>query len=195
LAGLAIALMAAHNLRRSRTGRAMIAVRDNALAAESVSINSTRLNLTAFVIAGALAGFAGSLYAIHQRGVLSGSFNAQVSVQLFSMVVIGGLGSLPGAIFGAAYVQGAQYFLPSGWKLIASGAGILLLLMFLPEGLGGLLYSIRDGVLRRIARRRNLVVPSLLADVRVETSGEDVDLRTVLSTDGSRSRARATVKG
>ena len=185
LAGLVIALAAAVNLRRSRTGRAMIAVRDNGLAAESVSINTTRVNLTAFLIAGALAGFAGGLYAIHQRGVQSGAFDAEVSIQLFSMVVIGGLGSLPGAILGAVYIRGAQYFLPGGWKLIASGAGILILLMFLPEGLGGLLYAIRDGVLRRIARRRQLVVPSLLADVRVEREELEVDLGGVLSANGS----------
>src|SRR5439155_19709302 len=108
--GLVGALGAAVNLRRSRTGRAMIAVRDNGLAAESVSINTTRINLVAFVIAGGLAGFAGSLYALHQRGVQSGAFDSQVSIQLFSMVVIGGLGSLPGAILGAAYIRSAQYF-------------------------------------------------------------------------------------
>ncbi len=188
LGGLALALGAAVNLRRSRTGRALIAVRDNGLAAESVSINTTRINLTAFLIAGAMCGFAGALYALHQRGVQSGAFDAQTSVQLFSMVVIGGLGSLPGAILGAAYVRGAQYFLPSGWKLIASGAGILLLLMFLPEGLGGLVYSIRDGMLRRIAKRRDLVVPSLLADVLVEAAvtEDEVDLGAVLSTNGAR---------
>ena len=186
LLGLIVALGAAMNLRRSRTGRATIAVRDNGLAAESVSINATRVNLTAFLIAGALAGFAGGLYALHQRGVQTGAFDSQVSIQLFSMVVIGGLGSLPGAILGAAYIRGAQYFLPGGWKLIASGAGILLLLMFLPEGLGGLLYAIRDGILRRIARRRGLVVPSLLADVRIERQEVEIDLGGVLSANGSR---------
>jgi branched-chain amino acid transport system permease protein len=188
LFGLVVALGAAVNLRRSRTGRALIAVRDNGLAAESVSINTTRVNLTAFLIAGGISGFAGGLYALHQRGVQTGAFDAQISVELFSMVVIGGLGSLPGAILGAAYVRGAQYFLPGGWKLIASGAGILLLLMFLPEGLGGLLYSIRDGFLRRIAKRHNLVVPSLVADLRVETTIQQdaVDLGAVLSSNGTR---------
>ncbi len=190
LGGLALALGAAMNLRRSRTGRAMIAVRDNGLAAESVSINTTRINLTAFLIAGALAGLAGGLYAIHQRGVQSGAFDAEISIQLFSMVVIGGLGSLPGAILGAAYIRGAQYFLPGGWKLIASGVGILILLMFLPEGLGGLVYDIRDGILRRIAKRRKLVVPSLLADVRVEREQSEVDLSGVLSLNGSAPAAR-----
>ena len=70
---------------------------------------------------------------------------------------------------------------PAGWALVASGAGILILLMFLPEGLGGILYAIRDGLLRRVARRRGLIVPSLLADVRAETDETDVDLAAVLA--------------
>ncbi len=109
LAALAVAIVAAHNLRRSRTGRALIAVRDNQLAAESVSIDATRLKLVAFVLSGALAGLAGSAYALHQKGVFTGSFDPEVSVRLFSMVVIGGLGSLPGALLGATYVRGAEF--------------------------------------------------------------------------------------
>lgn len=190
LAGLAIALVAAHNLRRSRTGRALIAVRDNQLAAESVSIDTTKLKLIAFVVSGALAGFAGSIYALQQNGVFTGSFDPEVSIRLFSMVVIGGLGSLPGALLGAAYVRGAEFLLPAGWELIASGAGILILLMFLPEGLGGLLYSFRDGILRRVARRRNIVVPSLVADVRVDTAEVEVDMSKLLSMTGARAPAR-----
>jgi branched-chain amino acid transport system permease protein len=191
LGALAVALFAAYNLRRSRTGRALIAVRDNQLAAESVSINTTRLKLTAFVLSGALAGFAGAAYVLHQKGVFTGSFDPEVSVRLFSMVVIGGLGSLPGALLGAAYVRGAEFFLPAGWELLASGFGILLLLMFLPEGLGGLLYTIRDGILRRIARRRGLVVPSLLADVRLETTEAEVDMSALLSASNGARAARA----
>jgi branched-chain amino acid transport system permease protein len=195
LASLLIALAAAHNLRRSRTGRALIAVRDNQLAAESVSLDSTKLKLTAFVISGAMAGFAGAIYAVHQNGVFTGSFNSNVSVRLFSMVVIGGLGSLPGALMGAAYVRSAEFFLHGGWSLVASGSGILLLLMFLPEGLGGVLYAIRDGLLRRVARRRGLVVPSLLADVRVEQEEpSEVDISAVLAEDGHPGRRRAAAR-
>jgi branched-chain amino acid transport system permease protein len=189
LGSLALALIFVHNLRRSRTGRALIAVRDNQLAAEAVSIDTTRIKLIGFVLSGALAGFAGAVYALHQKGVFTGSFDAEVSVRLFSMVVIGGLGSLPGAILGAAYVRGAEFFLSGGWALIASGGGILILLMFLPEGLGGLMYSVRDGILRRIAKRRGLIVPSLVADVRqLETADVEVDLSVVLSANGDRAR-------
>jgi branched-chain amino acid transport system permease protein len=168
LIGVILVAAAAKSLRYSRTGRALIAVRDNEAAAETVTLNTTRMKLTAFVISGGIAGFAGALYVIHQKGIYTGSFDASQSIQLFSMVVIGGLGSLPGAVIGAIYVAGAKYLLPAGWSLLASGFGILFLLMFLPEGLGGLVYGIRDSMLRRVAIRRNILVPSLLADMRVD---------------------------
>lgn len=168
LAGLLLVIFAVRRLRASHMGRALIAVRDNELAAEAVRLDATRLKLTAFLISGAIAGFAGSLYVVSQQGVATDAFAPEVSLRLFSMVVIGGLGSMPGAILGAVYIRGAEFFLPPGWTLIASGAGILLLLMFVPEGLGGLVYRVRDAYLRRVARRRDLVVPSLLADVRRE---------------------------
>jgi branched-chain amino acid transport system permease protein len=159
-------------LRRSHTGRVLIAVRDNEVTAESAGINTTRVKLTAFVISGAIAGFAGVLYVVHENGLNTDAFNANVSLLLFSMVVIGGLGSLPGVVLGAAYIRGVQFFLPPEWALLASGAGILFLLLFLPEGLGGLLYATRDAFLRSVARRRGILVPSLVADRRVEAAEE-----------------------
>jgi branched-chain amino acid transport system permease protein len=158
-----LAIMAAvRGLRASRTGRALIAVRDNELAAEAVTLDSTRLKLVAFVIAGALAGLAGGVYVIQQEGIFSDAFAPEVSLLLFSMVVIGGLGTMPGAVLGAIYVRGAEFFLPAGWELVASGFGILVLLLIFPEGLGGIAYSVRDAYLRGVARRRGIAVPSLI---------------------------------
>jgi branched-chain amino acid transport system permease protein len=168
LVGLLVAIAAVRNLRASRTGRAIIAVRDNEMNAEAATINATRTKLLAFAVSGGLAGFAGGLYVVNQQGLFADAFGADVSIRLFSMVVIGGLGSLPGAVLGAIYVRGAEFFLPAEYELLASGMGILLLLMFLPEGLGGLFYRARDGYLRWVARRRSILVPSLLADARVE---------------------------
>jgi branched-chain amino acid transport system permease protein len=167
LVGLLLAVGVARNLRASRAGRALIAVRDNETAAAAMTIDPTRAKLTAFAVSGALAGLAGSLYAVLQRGIFADAFDAEVSVRLFSMVVIGGLSTIPGAILGAAYVRGAEFFLPAEWSLVASGVGILVLLLLLPEGLGGGLYRVRDRVLRWIAARRDLYVPSLVADVRI----------------------------
>src|SRR5262249_56889906 len=91
----------------------------------------------------------------------------QQSLQVFSMVVIGGLGSIPGVLLGAVYVYGAQYFLPGQWQFLATGAGLLLILMVLPGGIGAVLYDIRDWLLRQVAKRRQLVVPSLVAHARL----------------------------
>ena len=166
LACLYLVVIAAKNLRKSHTGRVLIAVRDNEVQAEANTMNTTRLKLTAFVISGAIAGFAGGVYVMTQNGLNTDSFDAAVSIKLFSMVVIGGLGSLPGAIMGAVYVRSAEFFLPPAYSLLASGLGILLLLIFLPEGLGGLMYRVRDMFLRKVADRRGILVPSLIADKR-----------------------------
>ncbi len=170
LVALVVVIAVVRSLRRSRAGRVLIAVRDNEPAAQAVGVPATRLKLVAFVISGAIAGLAGSVYVIVQNGVRPDAFGPEVSLRIFSMAVIGGLGSVPGAILGAVYVRGAEFFLPSGWALVASGAGILILLFFAPGGLGELLFRARDALLRRIADRRGLVVPSLIADV----GGKDV---------------------
>lgn len=167
LAMLGLVVFGVRRLRNSRTGRALVAVRDNELAAQAVSVNTTKLKLTAFVVAGGIAGLAGALYVLHQLGIKDGSYASGVSLRLFSMVVIGGLGSIMGSVMGAVYIRGAEILLPSGWQFVASGAGILLLLLIVPGGVGEVIYRVRDGALRRVAKRRNIIVPSLVADVRV----------------------------
>jgi branched-chain amino acid transport system permease protein len=161
LIGFFAVVLAVRSLRSSRTGRAIVGTRDNEAAARAVGVNGARLKLTAFLVSGAIAGLAGALFVVQQDGVNSGSFTADINVTLFSMVVIGGLGSLPGVVIGAIVVWGATYFLPSGYAALVNGGGILLLLIFLPEGIGGLLYSLRDRLLRLVARRRALAVPGL----------------------------------
>src|SRR3954451_2828412 len=192
LFGLVVAMGAARSLRATRTGRALIASRDNESAAKSVAIDTVKVKLAAFAISGGIAGFAGSLYVLHQTAFKTDAFGPEVSLRLFSMVVIGGLGSLPGAILGAAYIRGAEFFLPAGWSVIASGLGIILLLMFLPGGLGELLYRTRDGLLRWIAKRRGLLVPSLLADVRVEDDEAPIALDAALGGLGSAAVAQSS---
>jgi len=166
LALLVIVIVGVRGLRRSRTGRALIAARDNALAAEAVTLNTRRAQLTAFAISGAIAGLAGGVYVIHQKGLHTDAFSPEVSMLIFSMIVLGGLGSMSGAVLGAVYIRGAEFFLPNGWDLVASGVGILVLLLLLPGGLGGAAYAVRDRYLRRVARRRGIFVASMVTDVR-----------------------------
>jgi branched-chain amino acid transport system permease protein len=168
LAALALALAMVVGLRRSRTGRVLIAIRENERAARAFGVDATRTSLAAFALSGFLAAVAGSLYVHQQTGLSADPYLPQRSLELFTMVVIGGLGSLPGALLGATYVHSVDFFLPIEWQFLATGAGLLLVLLLFPSGFGGVLADVRDGALRRIATRRGLVVPSLLADVRVD---------------------------
>ena len=153
---LVLVLAGAHNLRHSRAGRALLAVRDNERGAAAFGADATRLKLIAFGLSGALAGLGGGLYAVALRGVSFGSFNAEHSVVVFTMVVVGGLGSISGALAGAAYVKGAEWFLHGAAQLLATGAGLLVLLLLAPGGIASGLYRLRDAALAWVARRHGL---------------------------------------
>jgi branched-chain amino acid transport system permease protein len=173
---LAVLLVVIRGVRQSRTGRALIAIRENDAAARSYGIHSTRTSLACFALSGFIAAVAGVLFVHHQTGLQVGAGNLylpQESLRVFSMVVIGGLGSVPGVLLGAAYVWGTQYFLPGQWQFLATGAGLLLILMILPGGLGAVLYDTRDWLLRQVAKRRRILVPSLVADRGADTAIED----------------------
>jgi branched-chain amino acid transport system permease protein len=161
LAGLVLAMVMAYGVRRSRTGRAIVAVRENERAAEAYGVGSRRLLLFALGFSGFLAAFAGALFVYQQSGLDLGPYQPQASLQVFAMAVIGGLGSIPGALIGATYLYGTQYFLAPEWQILATGAGLLAVLLVLPGGLGGALADVRDLVLRRVAARRGLRVGSL----------------------------------
>jgi branched-chain amino acid transport system permease protein len=164
VACLVLVLSVAKRLRRSRVGRVMIGVRENDRAAQAFGVSPVRAKLTAFAVSGFVAAFAGAVFVHHQQSLGIQPYATEQSLAVFAMVVIGGLGSLPGAILGAVYVMGLQYFLPDELAFFAGGAGLLLVLLTLPGGLGSLLYLARDEYLRWVAQRRQIMVPSLFAD-------------------------------
>jgi branched-chain amino acid transport system permease protein len=152
LAFLVVAVYLARSVRKHRSGRVLIGVRDNGRAAQSLGINLARTRLAAFVA--------------------DNAFPPERSIALFILTVIGGIGSIPGALLGAVFIEGVP-LLPvvrdiKQVQLLTSGLGVLLVLFFLPGGLAEGTYRIRDALLRRVARRRNIHVPSLIADSRVE---------------------------
>ena len=166
---LALALGSARALRRSRGGRALIGTRDNERGAQSYGMSVARARLAAFAISGFWAALAGALFAYHQRVVEVASFDPSISLLILLIVVIGGVTSLPGAMLGAAWIGFFRYGgFSAQTQALASGAGVLLLLWILPGGLAQGFYTLRDGLLRWIAERRQIVVPSLVADVQVE---------------------------
>jgi branched-chain amino acid transport system permease protein len=164
LACLVIIAVALQGVRASRAGRVMIAVRDNETAARSFAVNATRVKLMSFALSGFIAAFAGCLFVHHQQAFGPQTYSPFVSFEVFTMVVIGGLGSMVGVVLGALYVNAADWFLPSEWRFLASSLGVVLVLLILPSGLAGGLYRLRDQLLRVVAHRRAIVVPSLVAD-------------------------------
>ena len=89
------------NLINSRTGRAIMAARDNRIAAESVGINVTKYKMIAFVVSAALAGMAGALYALNYSAIQAAKFKFDTSILVLVFVVLGGIGSIRGSIIAA----------------------------------------------------------------------------------------------
>lgn len=164
LAVVVVCFLGVAGLRRSRTGRALMAVRDNERAAAAVSIPVLRTKLLAFGISGFLAAVAGCLWVHVNQGYAESPFVAQESMGVFTAAVVGGLGSWIGPVLGAVYLQGGNFFLSDWWRLLPTAVGVLGVLLILPGGLADLVYRLRDAFLRQFAQDRGLVVPSLLAD-------------------------------
>lgn len=165
---LTLSIVAARGLRRSRTGRAIVSVRENERAGQGFGVPTRTTFVTALATSGFIAGVAGSLFVHQQMSLDVSNFQAEDGLRLFTIVVVGGLGSIGGAIAGSAYVWGAEYFLTfEGTWFLSQGAGLLLVLMFFPGGLGAMFANVRDAGLRWYAQRHGIRVPSLAADTLV----------------------------
>ena len=142
----------AWNMVRGRIGRAMMAVRDHALAAEAMGINLAMLKTRTFAMSAMFTGIAGSLGAIAVQFVAPDSFGVFVSIFLFVGLVVGGAASIGGTIIGAIFIQ----FIPNVADQVSKAAPgavygvILIAMMFLmPEGAGGFMRR----MYRRMRRR------------------------------------------
>ncbi len=124
---LLITTVVAHNISRSRLGRAFVAIRDNDLAAELLGVNLFRYKLISFFLAAVYAGLAGALSAHYFRHINSETFNLVDSIVLLGMLVVGGLGASLGPFLGAIVVQllteGATVFAPAFVQLFPGSAG------------------------------------------------------------------------
>ena len=136
-------------LRRSRLRRALIAARDNELAAAAFGVDITRLRLEAFAVSGLLAGLGGGLLAYTEGTVQSSSFSAVASLVVFLVVVIGGLSAVSGPVLGGT-LYGFAALAGASWAGALNGLGTLLVLAFRPSGLAGLVTALRDAAIRVI---------------------------------------------
>ncbi len=145
-------------IRRTGIGRNLIAVRENEQAAAAVTVNPNRVKLIAFALSGGIAAFAGALFITLNSAIQPASvFGPDKSIQVITIAIIGGLGSVAGPVLGALWVVG----LPSFWDdppgvivLLTSSIGLLILLMYFPGGIQQLVYTARDAILAAADRSR-----------------------------------------
>ncbi|MGZ4539631.1 MAG: branched-chain amino acid ABC transporter permease [Blastococcus sp.] len=171
---LAAAYLFARNLVHSRPGRAMQTLRDSEVAAAVMGVNVQGYKARAFLVSSMYGGLSGVLYALSIGSIAPESFGLDVSVQYLAMIVLGGLGSVGGAVLGAAVVSALplvfQQYAGSLPLVAASGEGgvsaglaarflygafVVLIVIFQPSGLAGL-----TGRFRRPPRTRNVPAPA-----------------------------------
>ena len=137
---------------RSTPSRNTAADRPSTVIDDAVPV--LRVKLAAFTISGAVAGTAGALYAQLNYSFDVTSYNVGRSVEVFTASIVGGLGSLFGAVLGAAYLRGMEWFVTADeWRFLSTAAGVLFVLLALPGGLGALVVRLRDELARRIEAR------------------------------------------
>lgn len=161
LVAAAIAAIAARNLFRTALGRSFMAVRDHEVAAATIGVNLTRAKLSAFALSSGYVGLAGALTAHYTEIVTWERFTLDVSVLHVGMIIVGGLGSVAGSVYGAAFfmllppllsaladaVRGVAPFVADqlpALQVAAVGLVIILFLIFEPRGLVRLWHRVRE---------------------------------------------------
>jgi ABC-type branched-subunit amino acid transport system permease subunit len=178
---LVLTVIVTRRLQRSRIGRNMLAVRENSRQAESFGVHVARTKLTGFVLSGGIAGFAGFLWAIGVGGANGEVFTPVRSLALVTAVVIGGLGSIAGAVVGAFYMLGIPYFgsnISVYIGLLSTGIGVLVLVLFLPGGFARIGFFVRDRVARAVTGldpNPDVVPPSLTEAHLAEAARRSAD--------------------
>ncbi len=134
---VALTVFLFHRLSRSRFGRALNYLREDEIAAEGCGLPTARYRLMAVALGAAWAGMAGALYASKARVISPESFNTGESVLLFAMVILGGAGSIPGAVAGAVLLSVLSEALRDfgNARMLVVGAAMVAMMAFRPQGL------------------------------------------------------------
>jgi len=135
--GAALVAFFSMRLKQSRTGRAWSAMRSDEDIAQSMGVNLVQSKLTAFAIGAAFAGVGGVLFAARQQNIFPGDFQLAVSIEVLSLVIIGGMGSIPGVIMGAVVLIGVPEVLRAlaTYRIMVFGALLVAMVILRPEGL------------------------------------------------------------
>jgi branched-chain amino acid transport system permease protein len=136
LAGVILAVFISARVRDSRIGRRWMATREDEDVAEAMGINLVNTKLLAFAIGAAFSGLAGAIFAAKLTSIFPHSFNLLISINVLSLIIVGGLGSIPGTIVGAIILVGLPELLREFAEFRWLAYGVLLVVMMLnrPEG-------------------------------------------------------------
>jgi branched-chain amino acid transport system permease protein len=137
LAGCIITAFIAWRLKDSRLGRAWIAMREDEDVAQAMGINKVQIKLLAFTVGATLAGMSGTIFAAKLTSVYPHSFNLLISINTLSLIIVGGMGSIPGVIVGALALYGIPELLRefNEFRLLVYGAVLVAMMILKPEGL------------------------------------------------------------
>ena len=138
-----ITIVVVYNIVHSDIGRALISIREDELAAEAMGINTTRYKVLAFVISSAFAGIAGSLFGHFRQFLHTNDFQFIRSIEIIIMIVLGGMGSISGAILGAIVITILPELLRKlpgdlyGYRLVIYSALLIAIMLTRPQGVLG----------------------------------------------------------
>ena len=137
LAFVVLALFVSWRLANSRVGRAWTALREDEQVADAMGVSTTSYKLLAFAIGGAIGSVGGALFAVKIGSLTPASFTVLVSIQVLGIVILGGIGSLPGVIIGSLVLVGLPGLLREfeEYRLLAYGAAVVAVMLLRPEGL------------------------------------------------------------
>jgi branched-chain amino acid transport system permease protein len=143
------------NLSQSRIGRALRAIHDSEVAARVMGVNARLLKVQIFAVSALISALAGSLYAHTMTFISPASFGFNFSVELVTMVIIGGLGSIYGSFLGAAILTVLPEFLRvlQDFDIVVYGLMLIIITMFMPGGLISGLRMISEAISSRIKRK------------------------------------------
>jgi branched-chain amino acid transport system permease protein len=171
----------ARNIVNSDTGRAFISIRDSEIAARAMGVNLVRYKTTAFALSAFYTGIAGSLYAHLLHGISPEDFTVYLSIDFVTMIVLGGLGSVSGALYGAfmlTLLQNSLTRLPivSEFKnlyIVVLGVILILTISFFPRGIAGAVQNLRRRSLKRTPPLTPSTDPTSTATQDRHSSSED----------------------
>jgi branched-chain amino acid transport system permease protein len=136
-----LSIILVHNLMRSRIGRALLSIRESEIAAEALGVNVVLYKVLSFATAAFFAGIAGALYCYELKCIFPESFTNSESSTVLAMMVVGGMGSIPGSVLGGIVLTIIPEVLRfvGNIRLVLYGIAIVAIIVFAPKGMGGLI--------------------------------------------------------